>query len=277
MEPEENGEDVVDTEPKEAAAMMSDAPATVLASQDLEEADVTPTTVEPQVEDGATHDPNNTSRDSKITVENVASEIEEAEEDTAVLVSEEVLKEQKEAEGTQVEVTNEQAEEKVTQYVVGLSTHATSEDWEVGKIGRTVVKAIKVQSETPRRRSQRHTKLEVETTSQDVGRVLRQRTVTSNPTPKRRYTRHSRKVNEELENEVSAFAEENDSSVTKVVQELALTEGDEPEGITSIKGDGVAVEELREEEGTEKQEEPGVEDTEVKESCKEIQDRTEAS
>ncbi|XP_051278232.1 soluble lamin-associated protein of 75 kDa isoform X2 [Dicentrarchus labrax] len=255
------GEDVVDTAPKEAAtATISDTPATVLPSQDLEEDDVTatPTTVKPQVEDDL-----NTSHDSQITVENVASEIEEAEEehkeeDSAVLVA---------------------------QHVVSLSTHATSEGGEAGKTGRAVVKAIKiVQSETPRRRSQRHRKLEEEITAQDRGRVLRARTVMSTATPKRNSTRHSHKVNEESEKEVDV-AEENNVSSTEVLEELTVTGGKELEEIASIKEDVTTVEELKEEvkqqvedeeltsaEETEKQEEPGVKDTVVKGSSTELPD-----
>ncbi|XP_044051960.1 trichohyalin-like isoform X2 [Siniperca chuatsi] len=305
---EEKGKDVVDTAPEDAAATMSDKPATVLASQDLEEADITstPTTEVPQVEDDATQDLNNTSHDLQITVENVASEIEEAEEecqkeDTAMLVeSVEVLEVHKKAEtldkvgeATQIEVTNEKSEERVTQCVVSVSTHATSEDVEAGKTGRTVVKAIKTaQSETHRRRSQWHSKPEEgvkeETTAQDGGRVLRGRTCMTTPTPKCKYTQHSQKVCEELEKEVDEVAE-NEVSTTEVVEEFALNEGEEPEENTTTKEDVVAAEKLRQEkrqledeqltneEEIEKQEEPGVEDTVMKGSFTELPGTTDGS
>ncbi|XP_037634085.1 titin-like isoform X2 [Sebastes umbrosus] len=292
-------EDVVDTAPEEAA-MMSDQPATVLAPQNLEEADVTsgPMTEEPQAEGDAPQDLNNTSCDSQITDENVASEIEEEceKEDAAKLVvSEEVLEDRKEAETldkvgeeTQVVVTDEKSEERVTQHEASLSTRATSENGEAGKTERTVVKAITtVQSKTPRRRSMRHNKLEEETTAQDGGLILRGRTLINTPPPKRKYTRRSKKVREELEKEVEEMAEEKDVSTTEVVEELAITEGEEQEEMSTIKEDVVAVEELTEEtqqlkdehltneEKTEEQQEPGVEDTVVKGSSTELPDTAE--
>ncbi|XP_070759986.1 soluble lamin-associated protein of 75 kDa-like [Enoplosus armatus] len=127
VDPDEKEEDV-DAAPEEdeEEATMLDKPAIALASQDLEEADVTsaPSTEEQQVEDDATQDL--TSHDSQITVENVASEIEEAEEkchkkDTAMLViSEEVLEVYKEAE-TVGEVTDEKSEESFTQHETKIS------------------------------------------------------------------------------------------------------------------------------------------------------------
>lgn len=310
MVPEEKGEELIDTTPEREAATVLDSPATVLASQVLEEADVTsaPMTEEPQVEDDATQDLN-PSHDSQITVENVASEIEEAveecqKEDTAMLVvTEEVLALHKEAatldkvgEATQIEVTDERSEERVIQHEVSLSRRATSEGGEAGKTGRTVGMAIKtVQSDIPRRRSQLLSKPEEgvkeETTAQDGGRVLRERAVLRIPTPKHEYTRHSQTICEELEKEANEVAEGNDISTTEAVEEffsLSYTEGEEPEEITSIKEDVVAVEELREEEKqqledehlineeeTEKQEEPGVEDTVVKGSSTELPDTAE--
>ncbi|XP_070689554.1 soluble lamin-associated protein of 75 kDa-like [Pempheris klunzingeri] len=212
--PEEKGKDVVDTAPKEEATTMSDKQATVLASQDLEEADVTlaPKYEEPQVED-LTQDLNNTYHDSQITVENLASETEAAvdechKENVAVLVvSEEVLEVNKKFE-TQMEVT-ERFEESVTQHEISLSRHATSQDVEAGKTGRTVVKAIKtVQSETRRQKSQRHKnpeeEVKEEATAQEGGRVLRGRTIKSNPTLKHKYGQ-----SEELKKEVDEVAEEN--------------------------------------------------------------------
>ncbi|XP_056274217.1 FK506-binding protein 5-like isoform X2 [Pseudoliparis swirei] len=85
--PEEEGEVMVDTAPDDAAKM-SDHPNTILAHQDLEEADVTLvlTTKEPQVGDVALHNLNSISCDSQITVENVAS-------DTAALAETAVAKE----------------------------------------------------------------------------------------------------------------------------------------------------------------------------------------
>ncbi|XP_034398105.1 titin homolog isoform X2 [Cyclopterus lumpus] len=125
--PEEQGEIMVDTAPDDAAKML-DHPNTILAHQDLEEADVTlaPTTEEPQLGDDAPQNLNSVSCDSQITVENVASEIEE---DTAALA---VSKEQEPS----------------------LSTCVTSENGEAGKTGRANVEAVTtVQSTTPRWRS----------------------------------------------------------------------------------------------------------------------------
>ncbi|XP_038559526.1 uncharacterized protein LOC119891758 isoform X1 [Micropterus salmoides] len=293
---EEKGEDVVDTAPEEEAATMPEKTATVLASQELEEGDVTSTlmTEEPQVEDNATPDQKNTSHKSQITVENVASEIEEAKEaeekcqkkDIAMLlVSEEVLvhkeaESQKVGEATQIKVTDVNPEERVTQHVVSLSTHASSEDGETVKTGRTAMKTA--QNETPRLRTQQHSKQEEwvkeETTAHDGGRVLRGRTVMTIPTPKCKYTQYSQKVWEELEKEVNELAVENE------VYTADLDEGEEPAEITFLKEDVVAVEELREEkkqledeqltneEKTEKQEKPGVEDTLVKGSSTEFRE-----
>ncbi|XP_076586331.1 uncharacterized protein LOC143320504 isoform X2 [Chaetodon auriga] len=297
LAPEENKENIVDAAPEEEAATLSDKPATELVTQDLQEADDTsaPTPEEPHVEDEATKHLNTTSHDSKITVENVASEIEEAEEecDTAVLVvSEEVLEVHKEAEtlnkmeeGTQIELTDEKSEEIVPQHELNLFTPQTSEGGETGKTGRTVVKARKtVQSETPRRTSERHRKTE-EGVKEDGQRVLRRRTVTSTPTPKHKYTRHSQRVCEELEKEVDEVAEDNTLSTAEIAEELAVTEGQEPEEITPTEEDVAAVEELGEKkeeqqledeqltnEETEKGEEPGVDDTALRESSAELPD-----
>ncbi|XP_078027139.1 uncharacterized protein LOC117253156 isoform X3 [Epinephelus lanceolatus] len=295
--PEGQGEDAVDTVPEETVRVL-DQPATVLAPQDLEEADVTlaPVTEEPQVENDTPQDLTNTSHGSQITVENVASEIEEAEkeyqkEDTAVLVvSEEVLEVHKGAETldkvgekTQIGDTGEKLEKKVTQHEVSLLTYATSEDGEAGRTGktrRTVVKAIKtVQSETPRRRSKRQHKLQEglkeESTVQGGDLILRGRTVTKTPTPKRKNPCCSQKVSEELEKEANEVADENEVSTTDVVEESAVIEREQEE-MTSVKRDVVDVEELTEEkqqlkdeqlanEGeAKKQHQPGVEDTVVK-------------
>ncbi|KAL7390864.1 hypothetical protein ABVT39_000589 [Epinephelus coioides] len=295
--PEGQGEDAVDTVPEETVRVL-DQPATVLAPQDLEEADVTlaPMTEEPQVENDTPQDLTNTSHGSQITVENVASEIEEAEkeyqkEDTAVLVvSEEVLEVHKGAETldkveekTQIGDTGEKLEKKVTQHEVSLLTYATSEDGEPGRTGktrRTVVKAIKtVQSETPRRRSKRQHKLQEglkeESTVQGGDLILRGRTVTKTPTPKRKNPCCSQKVSEELEKEANEVADEKEVSTTDVVEESAVIEREQEE-MTSVKRDVVDVEELTEEkqqlkdeqlanEGeAKKQHHPGVEDTVVK-------------
>ncbi|XP_041793185.1 trichohyalin-like isoform X2 [Chelmon rostratus] len=276
---EGNEENVADAASKEEAAMMSDKPATVLVTQELEEVDVTsaPTPEEPQVDDDVMQDLNATSHDSGITVENVASEIEEAEEecqveDTAVLVvSEEVLEVHKEAEtlnkmeeGTQIEHADEKSEEIVPQHELSLSTHATSQDGEAGKTGRTVVKAIKtIQSETPRRRSERHRKPEEgakeETPAQDGRRVLRRRTVTSTPTPKRKYTRNTQRVYEELEKEVDEMAEEDEVATDEIVEEFE--EEEEKQHLED--------EQLPSEEETAKQEEPEAEDTALRENSAE--------
>ncbi|XP_068559336.1 microtubule-associated protein futsch-like isoform X2 [Cebidichthys violaceus] len=252
----------------------------ILALRDLREDDVTlaPTTEEPQVEDNAPENLNSVSCDSQITVENVASEIEEEcqKEDAAVLaVSEEAVEEaetlDKAGEGTQVGVTDE----RVTQEL-SLSTRATSENGEAGKPGRASVKAVTtVQSVTPRRRSTRHSKQEEGvkqgTAAQDAGIILRGRTIRNTPPPTHKYTRRSQKVSEELEKEVDEAAEEEDISTTQVVEESDVAEGEaQEEEQTSIEEDAVTVEELSEEkqqledeETIEKQQEPGVEDTEL--------------
>lgn len=119
MASEENGEVVVDTNPKAEAA-------TLLATQNKFDLTSAPMTEEPQVEDVATQNLNYTSHDSQIIVENVASEIEEAKEecqkeDTAVLVvSEEVLEVHKEA-----ETLNEEGEVRVLRRRTVVSTPMT--------------------------------------------------------------------------------------------------------------------------------------------------------
>ncbi len=250
--PEEKGVDVVFTAPEEEeeAATMSESGVTVLASQDLEEANVTSMTEVSQLEDDALPDLNAISHDTQITVENVASEIEEAEEqcqkeDTALLVvCREVLEIDKEA-GTlkkinsnqiQIEIIDEKSEEGDTQHEVSLSTHVTSESDDAKNTERAVVKPIKVaQSETPRRRSQRQRKQEEtvreETIAQYEGRVLR-RTVLSISTPKRKHTKHSQKVDENVEKKDAKVVEEIAVSTTEVVEQLAVTEE-----VTSIKED----------------------------------------
>ncbi|XP_070759985.1 enolase-phosphatase E1-like [Enoplosus armatus] len=108
------------------------------------------------------------------------------------------------------------------------------------------------------------------------------------PTPKRKYTRHSQKICEEFQKEVDEVAEENELPTTKVVEELAVTEGEEPQEITSINEDVVSVDGLREkkqledeqlsnEEETEKQVGSGVEDTVVKGSSTEPPDTAETA
>nr|XP_046242091.1 trichohyalin-like [Scatophagus argus] len=298
------------TEVVQTEGMFSVAPENkgedVGTSQDLEEADLTSPhmTEEPQDEDDCTQDVSNTSHDAQITVENMASEIERAEEEyqkedcAALVVSEEVLEAHTEAdilnkviEGTQIEIIEEKLKETVTQHKLSLSSHVTSEGGESGKTERTVVKAIKtVQSEIPRRRSQRHGKPEEreteETITKDGKRVLRRRTVITSPTPKRKYT-HSKKIYEEIEKEV---AEENEVSTTEIVEELAVTEGEELEEIASINEDVVGMEKLREggkqqleegqltnEEQTEKHEAPGMEDTVPKRSSTEFSDTAETA
>ncbi|KAM6945292.1 uncharacterized protein fam169ab isoform 2-T4 [Lycodopsis pacificus] len=246
--------------PGEQGEHMLDQPATVPAQQDLQEDDVTsaPPTEEPQVEDNAPQNLNSISRDSQITVENVASEIEEEcqKEDTAALaVSEEAVEDalDKVGEGTQVGVTDEKSEERVTQQELSLSTHATSENGEAGKTGRANVKAATtVESITPRRRSTRHSKQENEvkqgTTAQKAGVILRGRTIKNTPPPTHKYTRCSQNVSEELEKEVDEVAEEEDVSTTQVVEESDGTEGEaQEEEQTSIEEDVVTVEELSEE------------------------------
>ncbi|XP_056233175.1 LOW QUALITY PROTEIN: trichohyalin-like [Seriola aureovittata] len=274
---EQQGEDVVDTVPED-----EDKPATVL---DLEEADViaTPMTEKPQADD-ATQDLKN---DSQITVENMASEIEEEcqEEDVEVLASsEELIEEHTEAETlekvgkerTEMKVSDEKSEERIARHDLSLSTHTTSEDIEAEK---AVVKVTKgVRNETHRRRSQQHSKpLEAvteETTAQEGGKILRRRTVSSAPTPKRKYTRHSRKICKELEKEIDDVAGENEGSTTGVVEELAVAERKEQEEVTSTEEDIVTVgdlsedknqhqedERLTDEEETKNPEEPGLEDS----------------
>ncbi|XP_040012409.1 A-kinase anchor protein 12-like [Xiphias gladius] len=297
----EKGEDAVDSAPEEAAAMMLDKPATVLTSQDLEEADViaAPMTEEPQVEDDVTQDLKNTSHDSQIIVVNVSSEIEEAEEEcqkedtTVLVVSEEVLEVHKVTEtldkmgeGTEIEVSDEKSEERVTQHKLSLSTHTKSEDVEPGKRGKTVVKTIKLLQNEPHRQSQWYRKPQEGVMEEGAAhRVLSGRTVLNTPRPKHKHTRHSQKVCEELQKEVDEV------SATEVVEELAVTEREEQEEIASIKEDEVTVEDLPEEwkqqhedeqlttnkEETEKQEEPGVEDSVVKKSFTELPDTTETA
>ncbi|KAK9523177.1 hypothetical protein VZT92_019587 [Zoarces viviparus] len=246
--------------PGEQGEHMLDRPATVLVQQDLQEDDVTlaPTTEEPQIEDNAPQNLNSISCDSQITVENVASEIEEEcqKEDTAALaVCEEALEEalDKVGEGTQVGVTDEKSEERVTQQELSLSTHATSENGDAGKTGRADVKAATtVESITPRRRSMRHSKQAEEvkqgTTAQKTGVILRGRTIRNTPPHTHKYTRCSQKVSEELEKELDEVAEEEDVSTTQVVEESDGTEGEaQEEEQTSIEEDVVTVEELSEE------------------------------
>ncbi|XP_031734607.1 trichohyalin-like isoform X2 [Anarrhichthys ocellatus] len=248
--------------PGEQGEHMLDQPATVLAQQDLQDDDVTlaPSTEEPQVEDNAPQNLNSISCDSQITVENVASEIKEEcqKEDTAALVvCEEALEEaetlDKVGEGTQVGVTDEKSEERVTQQELSLSTHATSENGEAGKTRRANVKAAtNVESITPRRRSTRHSKQEEGvkqgTTAQKAGVILRGRTIKNTPPPTHKYTRCNQNVSEELEKEVDEVAEEEDVSTTQVVEESDGTEGEaQEEEQTSIKEDVVTVEELSEE------------------------------
>ncbi|XP_078105730.1 uncharacterized protein LOC144517519 [Sander vitreus] len=238
--PEEQGQDVVDT-----AATMSEQPDANLKPQDLETADVTSAamTEEAPVEANAPQDLNNTARESQITVENVASEMEEEcqEEDTAApVVSEEVLELHTEAKtldkvGEETQITDEKWEERVPQHEVSLSPRETSENGEAGRTGETTV-----QSKTRRPRYTHHSKPEEgvkeETADQDGGISLRRRTVMNTPTPKRKYTRRCQKVYEDSEKEV---AEENDVSA-EGAEELAET----GEG---VKEDAVELEELREE------------------------------
>ncbi|GLD68254.1 trichohyalin-like isoform X1 [Lates japonicus] len=297
---EEKREAVVDTASEEAAAMMLDKPATVPASQDLEEAGITaPMTEELQVEDVATQDLKTTSRDSQIIVENVASETEEPEEecqkeDTDVsVVAEEVVEVDKEAEALN-KVSAEKSDESVTQHELSLSTHRPSEDGDAGKTGKTVVRVIHlVQNETPRQRSQ-HSKPQdnvmTGTTAWDGGRVLRGRTVMSTPPPKRKHTRHSLKVCEELEKEFNEVVEKDQVSTAEIVEEISVNEREEKEEITPTKENIVTVEELPEEkkqqsdderltneEETEKQEEPGMENSVVKKSSTELPDIAETA
>ncbi|XP_022075013.2 soluble lamin-associated protein of 75 kDa [Acanthochromis polyacanthus] len=77
----EKAEDVVDTVPEGGPTMGSNKPATVLTSEDLAEDHVTSATMteEQHIEEDATQDLNNKFHDSQITVENVASETQEAE------------------------------------------------------------------------------------------------------------------------------------------------------------------------------------------------------
>eukprot|EP00064_Thunnus_orientalis_P003336 superscaffoldBa00000268_g3345 len=298
---EEKAEDEVDDAAEESAPRVTDVPATVLTSQDLEEAEVTsaPAAEESPVEDDGTQDLNDTSCDSQITVENVAPELEGAdeesqEEDTAVLVaSDDVLEVHKEEEAldkveevTQGKISDENSEEPA-QHELSLSTHAASEGGDAGKTGRTIGKTIKtVQRETPRRRSQRLSKLEEgvkeETTAQDGRKVLRGRTVVNSPALTRKYHRHSQKVCEELDKEIHEVAEK-EPPTTEVVEESTVTEGQEAEIATGEKN-VVAVEEIAEEEKlqqltneeeTEKHTQPGVEDTVVKDSATELPDRQE--
>ncbi|CAK6959542.1 trichohyalin-like [Scomber scombrus] len=263
---EENAEDEVDDAAEESA-------------QNLEQAEVTsaPTAEESQVEDGGIKDLSDTSCDALITVENVASELEEAEEeiqeeDTAVLVvSEDVLEVCKEGETldkveetTQGKVSDESSEE-----TLSLSTHATSEGGEARKVGRPLGKTIKtIQSETPRRRSQRLSKPEFkeETTAQDDKKVLRGRTVVNSPAIQRKYHRHSQKVCEELDKEVNKVTEE------KVLEGSTATEGQEAEEIAAREENAVIVEEIAEEEKleqlineeeTERHEDTGMEESAI--------------
>ncbi|XP_071337866.1 microtubule-associated protein futsch-like isoform X2 [Trachinotus anak] len=283
---EEKGEDVVHTIPEDESVML-DKPATVPLSQDLKEADVIAAlmTEVPQVEDDVIQVMKN---DSQVIVENVASEIEEAEEecqkeDTEVLVSsEKPLEVHKKAEtldkvgeGTEIKISDEKSEEVITQHELSLSTHTTSEDVEAERTVKTVVEVIKlVQNETHRQSSQQHSKSQ--DTAQDKGRILRRRTVSNTPTPKCKYTRHSQNICEELEKEVD---EEENNGSTEVVEELAVTERKEQEDITSIKEDIVTVgnspedekqqhedEQLTHEEETKKEEGPERGDSVVKKS-----------
>ncbi|XP_040898271.1 axoneme-associated protein mst101(2)-like isoform X2 [Toxotes jaculatrix] len=264
---EEKGEDVVDSEPEDEAAMMLDKPAAVLASQDLEETDVTvaPMNEEPQEEDDATQDMKNISPDSQVIVENVASVIVEAEEecqkeDTAILVvSKEELKAHMEAgilikEGgeTETEVSHEKLEERVTQHE--LSPHVTSEDGEA--------------------ESKQHSNLQKEllgeTIAHDGGGVLRGRTIRSTSTLKIKYTRHIHEVcEEELEKEYVAEENELEQEEITSIKEDVVNEEDLPEEKKQQHED----EQLTNEGETEKQVEPRVKDSTVKSSSTEVPEK----
>ncbi|KAJ4942192.1 hypothetical protein JOQ06_012058 [Pogonophryne albipinna] len=214
--PEEQGQDVVDTE------------ATILGRPDGGDA--------PQ-------DLNTCSHDSQTAVENVASGIEE---DTAVLpLCEDISLVPKEAETLH---SVEQAAI-VEQQVVSLSTHAAAENGEAEETRGAIVKAKKAaQGKTPRRKSTHHSKQEEEEEEEEGegpaaqdGRIcLRGRTVVSTPRTTQKYTRRSQRVREEVDG---------------VSTPEAVTEGEAQEEKTSVKEDVVAVEELAEDKLEENEEE----------------------
>ncbi|XP_033974096.1 titin-like isoform X2 [Trematomus bernacchii] len=221
--PEEQGQDVVDTE-----ATILDQPDGGDAPQDL----------------------NTCSHDSQIAVENVASGIEE---DTAVLpLCEDISLVPKEAE------TLHSVEQAATvgQQVVSLSTHAAAENGEAEETRGAVVKAKKsAQSKTPRRKSTRHSKQEEEEAKEGPaaqdGRIsLRGRTVVSTPKTTRKYTRRSQRVRDEVDGvstpEAGTEGEEQEekSSVKEgvdAVEELAEDKLEENEEETEKQQEQLAV------------------------------------
>ncbi|XP_068167769.1 enolase-phosphatase E1-like isoform X2 [Antennarius striatus] len=254
------------------SVMTSDKPATVLGSQDLDGADVTSvsTMEDPQVVD-VTQIVNNSPCESQITVENVASEIEEPEEDfqreetTVELVSEEVLEVHKGGEPmsklgerTQIEVSEENLEEIVKRDFSEVNNGKSIED------------------ETPRgSRLQEITKedeLIEETTAQEGMRILRRKCVLIKHTPKKKYTLQSQKVNQESEKECEEVSEETKVFTANVEEKLMATERKEPEEVISTK-EVVSVEELKEKEQLANEEETEErEDLVMKDGSTEIPD-----
>ncbi|XP_034728098.1 apoptotic chromatin condensation inducer in the nucleus-like [Etheostoma cragini] len=229
--PEEQGQDVVDT-----AANMSEQPDAVLKPQDTETADVTSAATTEEAPVG----------DSQITVENVASEIEDecpGEDTAAPAVSEEMLELHTEAEtldkvGEETPITDEKWEKGVPQHEVSPS--------EESKAGRTTG-----QSKTPRRRNTHVQEgVKEDTAAQEGGISLRRRTVMNTPRPKRKYTKPRQKVCDDSEKEVEKVAEENYVS-PEGVEELAKTgeqaheQVEEQEEVADRPEEEIATEELR--------------------------------
>ncbi|XP_030000407.1 soluble lamin-associated protein of 75 kDa-like isoform X2 [Sphaeramia orbicularis] len=199
-----------EVEDREDSASMLDKATTVQASEDLQ----SESTVAPAAEECQDLCGLNALYDSQIAIENVVSEIEEAQKKDSTVVSREVLDICKEAEmvemewGTKNEACEEELAEIVIQQVKGQSTHATSAKKKAEKRGQAVVKTVHY--EPPQLRS--HTK-----TGEDEGRVLRRRTVVGSLASKCKSTQQSQKTGEKLETEFSS---------AKEVDELTGTEGE---------------------------------------------------
>lgn len=297
MTTEEKAVDEIENAPEEVAATMSENLSTVLVSlssqQNIEEAAHYTST---QVEDASTQDLNKiTSCDTKITVENVASETEEEQKESenenkvALIVSEEVVEVCTGAdvldnmeEGTKGEVSEETAAQHESSH---LSEHLKSDGSETIKTKKVEKAQEAVQIEIPRRRSERHSKRNeeevVQMEHQDSVRTLRTRTVVEKPTPKRKVVRKSQKVCEELD--------KFDSPSAEIVEESTEIEGkDQDEVIAMNKAiiqHVVAVQEelagedktILEQEQIATREEPTLDESVIKESPTELSDKAEVS
>ncbi|KAM9854786.1 uncharacterized protein ACBR49_003322 [Aulostomus maculatus] len=199
-------EDEAHSAPEEAASAVTDKPATVLPSQDLEG----------EEEEGETEEKEDGTKpliinscEPQITVENV-SEIEKSE---------------------------EPQEEETTVLVVCKHVPEVFKDADaLKKVGRaTKVEVLKKkaklkQSSIPRRKSQRHSRAEnsknEELTAKDGSRVLRGRTVVTSPILKRRLYRRSQKVSDEVAKEITEVSEDKEGHTTEEA-ELTVETGTE--------------------------------------------------